>query len=167
MGALRIELPVVPTQAGTARLPDLSLAYFDPRTMRMEQVELKGTTLTITDPFRKQALGVAAVVLLLLVTGFGLHRGRAVWERRQARRLALNNIELAQTAVELLHAVCAFSRAPHPLTLQKWLGRLPQDPDLQALARELEMACFGAAAPQAIFALKQRWLTALGKRQLT
>lgn len=165
--ALRIEIPIVFTRAGTVRLPALSLPYFDPVTQRMEALPLAAARIEVSDPFWRRVAGVAGVVLLLLITGFGLYWGRALWERRQARRAALRRVAQATTTGALVQSVRAYALAPHPHTLRQWLARRPNRPDLQSLVEDLERVHFGAASNTDLAAVKQRWLAALGGQRLT
>lgn len=165
--ALRIEVPIVFTRAGTAHLPTLSLPYFDPTTQRMEALPLTAARIEVSDPFWRRLAGAATVVALLVATGFGLYWGRVSWERRQARRAALQRVAQAATTGALVQAVCAFALSPHPATLQQWLQRRPNRPEVQALVDELEAAHFGARPDADLAAIQQRWLAALRTARLT
>jgi hypothetical protein len=167
LSVLRVEIPMLFTRAGTARLPGLSLPYFDPATQRMEALRLGATDIEVDDPFWRRAAGVAAVAALLFATGFLLYRGRVLWERRQARRAALQQVAQAATTGTLLRAVCDYAAAPRPATLRQWLDRHPSRPDLRMLVDEMEAAHFGTPANADLAAIRQRWLAALRSLRLT
>lgn len=164
---LRVEIPVLLTRAGRARLPALSLPYFDPATQRVEALPLPAAGIEVTDPFWRRLAGLAGFVVLLGATGFGLYWGRTSWERRQARRAALQRVAQAETPAALVHAVCAFGRPPWPPTLRQWLARQPSRADLDALVEALERLQFGRVEGADLAAIRQRWLAALNRLPLT
>lgn len=165
--ALRIELPFVPATAGEARLPALSLPYFDPATQRMEQVVVDATAIKISDPSRQRVVRGAASITALILAGFALRAGRRLWHARRARQAALDQVTQAGTAQELAHAVCAFSKTPRPHTLRQWLAISPNRQALKLLVDDLEQACFSARADHDLHAMKQRWVAALSRCPLS
>lgn len=164
---LRVEIPVLLTRAGSARLPALSLPYFDPATQRMEALPLPMASIEVTDPFWRQLASLGGVVALLVATGFGLYWGRTTWERRQARHAALRRIMQADTPAALAHAVCGYARAPQPPTLRQWLSRQPSPAGLNPLVEALERLQFGREQEADLPAIKRRWLAALKRVPLT
>lgn len=165
--ALRIEIPFVPTAAGEAKVPALSLPYFDPRSQRMEQVTVDATAIKISDPFWKRVAWSAAGIAAIILAGFVLRAGRRLWHAQRAQRAALARVTQALTAQDLAHAVCAFSKTPHPHTLRQWLAISPNRQALRPLVDDLEQACFSARADHDLHAMKQRWVAALNRRPLS
>jgi hypothetical protein len=165
--ALRIEIPFVPTAAGEARVPALTLPYFDPATQRMEQVAVASAVIKISDPFWERVAWTAAGMAALILAWFALRAGRRLWQEQRARRAALARVTQALTAQELARAVCAFSKAPQPYTLRQWLAVSPKREGLKFLVDELEQACFSAQTEHDLHAMKQRWLAALSRCPLS
>lgn len=164
---LRVEVPLQATRSGVARLPALSLPYFDPATQRVEALVLPAARIDIVDPLWRRLAGVAAVIALLVSLGFALYHGRRRWERHRARRAALERIARASTPAELAQAVRSHSLPPAPPTLRRWLARQPPAAGLDALVEALEGARFGPAPMADLAACRRRWIAALKRLPLT
>lgn len=147
MQKLRVTLPFVPLQAGSLRLPEINLPYYDPASARLEAVALQPVQVAVFNPLWRTAQKIILGLLLLAgISGSGYWlfvRLRAYLYRRKAL-LAISRV----ANVEELHG--ALLKFPgddmqlHNYTLQQWLQymqlRYKTDERLSGLVRKLEAA---------------------------
>ena len=171
----QVTIPLRPLQAGTLTLPDISLAYFDPKTGRIAAATAGGQHLAVIDPgalrLRRGLYAVAALILLGLA-GYG---GRAWYRRFARRRAALARVRQAGDLQSLRHAVMGFAvhdSGPPPTTLGQWARAVGAANDggspLAELARELDAVQFhrqDPVSPRVFSELKSRIMEALRSRK--
>lgn len=147
---LRVTLPFVPLQTGVQQLPEISLPYYDPASVRLESVLVPPASVVVFNPLwltvQKIALGL---MLLLGVTAmvYGLFKQLI---KILKRRKSLFAISSAASAKELQQALLKFdisSLTVPSLTLQQWLQRMQSiyviDGQLAVIVQQLETAQYG------------------------
>lgn len=151
--ALRLTLSFVADQR-EARFPALRLAYFDPRTRRVEALAIPAATLTVRDPLREKIVASGLILFGLLLLAWIGHKTWPWLRRWRVKRLWLARIQTAHDPASLYRVLTQAApwRAP---TLQHWPDAWRIAPALRA---QLEQLRFGPNADAAPFSdLKQAW----------
>ncbi len=146
----QISTPFVPLQAGTLRLPERVLTYFDPATGRLEAQILRPASIEVVNPLwgklARAGLLMLALVLSLLLLLWGVRRLRR-WRRWRA---SLRAIQSALDVVGLKQAVLNFDWGDGRLPARHLPGwqqlchsRLNDCAALSVLIARLDAACYG------------------------
>jgi len=151
--ALRLTLSFVADRR-EARFPALRLAYFDPRTRRVEALAIPAATLTVRDPLREKIIASGLILFGLLLLAWIGHKTWPWLRRWRVKRVWLARIQAAHDPVSLYRALT--QAAPwRALTLRHWPETWHIAP---ALRTQLEQLRFGPGKNENTFSnLKQAW----------
>lgn len=151
---LRVTLSFVVEDATGSIFPAIKLPYFDPKTQRIEIVDLPAAPLTVRDPLREKLYVTAWILLLVSGLGWLGMKAQPVFKRWRAKCAWLARIDSADSTAALYRALTRDApwrahRLRHSAQILK--------ADAQ-LADALERLRFGAGTPKIDFAAqKSAW----------
>lgn len=156
---LRVTLSFVVEDAAGSTFPAIRLPYFDPKTQRIETVDLPAAPLTVRDPLREKIYLTGWILVLALGLGWLGMKGWPWIMRWRAKRAWLARLDAAGNAAALYRALTR--DAP-------WRAHSLRD-SVQKLKAEaqlvdaLECLRFGAGAPEIDFAVQKNAWRHLGR----
>jgi hypothetical protein len=146
----QVSTPFVPLQAGTVRLPERVLTYFDPASGRLEAHVIRPADRVVVNPLWARLARIGLLVLALLLGLLALYWSGRRWRRWWLRYASLQGIQRALDVVGLKQAVLNFDWGDGRLPASHLLGwqqqfnrRFSESAALSGAIARLDAACYG------------------------